>query len=56
MEIDEVIDRIDNIPITEHYTDRSGTYIGMALTRWIDIKPIVMEILNEYKGKEKDNE
>ena len=48
----ELIKRIDNIPVTEHYTDRAGNEIGYALTHWIDVKGIVLKILEEYAEKE----
>ena len=51
MTLGELIERIDNIPIVEEYKDREGKYIGKALTRWVDVKPIVLEILKEM-GKE----
>lgn len=44
----ELIKRIDNIPVTEHYKDRSGNEIGMALVHWIDVKGLVLEIIEEY--------
>lgn len=52
MTMGELIARIDNIPATEHYTDKAGNFIGKALTRWIDIKPLVMKILKEYEESE----
>ena len=52
----ELIKRIDNIPVTEHYKDRSGNEIGMSLTHWIDVKDIVMQIIEEYAEKEDENE
>ena len=52
----ELIKRIDNIPVTEHYTDRAGNEIGYALTHWIDVKGIVLKILEEYAEKEDENE
>ena len=53
MTLGELIQRIDAIPVTEEYKDREGKYIGKALTRWVDVKPIVLEILKEM---EKENE
>ena len=51
--MEEVIERIDNIPVTEYFTDRQGNYIGKQLTRWIDVKARVFEILKEFE-KEKE--
>lgn len=45
----EVIQRIDNIPVTEEYKDREGNCIGKALTRWIDVKAKVLDILKEFE-------
>jgi len=53
MTLRELIERIDNIPVTEEYIDREGNYIGKALTRWIDVKAKVLEILKQYE-KEKE--
>lgn len=54
----EVIERIDNIPVTEEYTDREGNIVGKALTRWVDVKAKVLEILKEYQRERevKDDE
>ena len=57
MTIEEVIKRIDSIPVTEIYTDAEGNYIGKALTRWVDVKAKVLEILKQYeKEKEEQND
>ena len=57
MTIEEVIKRIENIPVTEIYTDAEGNYIGKALTRWVDVKAKVLEILKQYeKEKEEQND
>ena len=50
----EVITQIDDIPVTTHYTDKAGKYIGKELTRWIDVKARVLEILKEYERQEKE--
>lgn len=55
MTLGELIERIDNIPIVEEYKDREGKYIGKALTRWVDVKPLVLEILKQYE-KEKEEQ
>ena len=52
MTLGELMERIDNIPIVEEYKDREGKYIGKALTRWVDVKPIVLEILKEMEKEE----
>lgn len=52
MTMAEVIERIDKIPVTEEYKDREGKYIGKALTRWVDVKARVLEILKEYEERE----
>jgi len=53
MTIEELIQRIDGIPVTEYYTDRLGNIHGYALTHWVDVKAKVLEILKEFeKGKE----
>lgn len=52
----EVIERIDNIPVTEEYTDREGNIVGKALTRWVDVKAKVLEILKEFEKGEKHDE
>ena len=49
MTMGDLIARIDNIPVTERYTDKTGNFIGKALTRWIDIKPLVIEILKDFE-------
>ena len=53
MTLGELMERIDNIPVTETYKDREGKYIGKALTRWIDVKAKVLDILEEFE-KEKE--
>jgi len=53
MTLRELIERIDNIPVTEEYKDREGKYIGKALTRWVDVKAKVLEIIQEW-DKEKE--
>jgi len=53
MTLGELMKRIDNIPVAEEYKDREGNYIGKALTRWIDVKAKVLEILKQYE-KEKE--
>ena len=55
MTMAEVIERIDKIPVTEEYKDREGKYIGKALTRWVDVKARVLEILREFE-KQKESE
>lgn len=55
MTIEEVIKRIDSIPVTEEYTDREGNYIGKSLTRWVDVKAKALEILKEFQ-KQKESE
>ena len=55
MTIQEVIVRIENIPVTEEYNDREGNYIGKALTRWVDVKAKALEILKEFE-KQKESE
>ena len=52
------MERIENIPVVEQYTDKQGQYIGKTLTRWIDVKAKVMEILKEYQRERevKDDE
>ena len=49
------MERIENIPVVEQYTDRQGQYIGKTLTRWIEVKAKVMDILKEYE-KEREEE
>lgn len=49
------MERIDNIPVTEEYRDKEGKYIGKALTRWVDVKAKVLEILKQYE-KEKEEQ
>lgn len=56
MTLGELMERIDNIPIVEEYKDREGKYIGKALTRWVDVKPIVLEILKEMEKEETHHE
>ena len=56
MTLGELIERIGNIPIVEEYKDREGKYIGKALTRWVDVKPIVLEILKEKEKEEQHHE
>ena len=55
MTIEEVIARIDNLPVTEEYKDRDGNYLGKALTRWVDVKSKALEILKEFE-KETEKE
>lgn len=55
MTIEEVIKRIDSIPVTEIYTDAENNYIGKALTRWVDVKAKALEILKEFE-KQKESE
>ena len=52
----EVIARIDSIPVTEEYKDREGRYIGKALTRWVDVKARVLEILKEFERQKEESE
>ena len=54
MTMGELMQRIDNIPVVEQYTDRQGQYIGKTLTRWIDVKAKVMEILKEYQREREE--
>ena len=56
MTLGELIQRIDAIPVTEEYIDREGNRIGKALTRWVDVKPIVLEILKEMEKEETHHE
>ena len=53
MTLRELMERIDNIPVTEEYIDREGNHIGKALTRWVDVKAKVLEIIQEW-DKEKE--
>ena len=55
MTMGELMERIENIPVVEQYTDRQGQYIGKTLTRWIEVKAKVMDILKEYE-KEREEE
>ena len=55
MTMGELMERIENIPVVEQYTDKSGQYIGKTLTRWIDVKAKVLEILKQYE-KEKEEQ
>lgn len=55
MTIEEVIKRIDSIPVTEIYTDSEGNYIGKALTRWVDVKAKALEILKDFQ-RQKESE
>ena len=48
------MERIDNIPVTEEYRDKEGKYIGKALTRWIDVKAKVLEILKEFEREKEE--
>lgn len=54
MTLGELMERIDNIPIVEEYKDREGKYIGKALTRWIDVKAKVLEILKEFEREKEE--
>jgi len=54
MTLGELMERIDNIPVTEEYRDKEGKYIGKALTRWIDVKAKVLEILKEYEKEREE--
>lgn len=56
MTIEEVIKRIDSIPVTEIYTDAEGNYIGKALTRWVDVKVKALEILKEFQRQKEESE
>ena len=58
MTMGELMQRIENIPVVEQYTDKQGQYIGKTLTRWIDVKAKVIEILKEYEKERevKDDE
>lgn len=56
MTIEEVIKRIDSIPVTEIYTDAEGNYIGKALTRWVDVKAKALEILKEFQRQKEESE
>ena len=53
MTMEDVIERINNIPVTKHYKDRSGELIGKELTHWVEVKARVLEILKEFE-KEKE--
>ena len=50
----EVIERIDRIPVTEEYTDREGNKVGKALTRWVDVKAKVLDILKEFEREKEE--
>ena len=54
MTMGELMERIENIPVVEQYTDKSGQYIGKTLTRWIDVKAKVVEILKEYQREREE--
>jgi len=54
MTLGELMERIDNIPVTEEFTDREGKYIGKTLTRWIDVKAKVLEILKEFEKEREE--
>lgn len=52
MALQQAIARIENIPVTQVYTDSEGQLLGKALTHWIDIKPIVLDILKELQEQD----
>ena len=54
MTLGELMERIENIPVVEQYTDRQGQYIGKSLTRWIDVKAKVIEILKEFEREREE--
>ena len=54
MTLGELMSRIENIPVTEEYIDREGNKVGKALTRWIDVKVKVLDILKEYEKEREE--
>ena len=54
MTMGELIERIENIPVVEQYTDKQGQYIGKTLTRWVDVKAKVVEILKEFEKEREE--
>ena len=52
MTLQQAIARIENIPVTQVYTDSEGQLLGKALTHWIDIKPIVLSIFKELQEQD----